>query len=69
LNFLEFFGELAAAEQAMSTDQCYTIPPFSADWNLEKNFTTNFRWECQDGRKSLLSLSEKGKKKQWNASE
>lgn len=64
-------GSGAAVTEApvMPTDQYYTIPPDSLDWNLEQKFTTKFRWEYQDGRESLLSLYEKGKIKQWNASE
>jgi hypothetical protein len=53
----------------MSTENNYTIPPDSLDWNLEQKYTTSFRWEYQDGRASLLSLYVKGKIKQWNASE
>ena len=53
----------------MSTENNYTIPPGSLDWNLEQKYTTSFRWEYQDGRASLLSLYEKGKVKQWNAAE
>ena len=53
----------------MSTNDNYTIPANSLDWNLEQKFTTSFRWEYQDGRASLLSLYEKGKIKQWNAAE
>jgi hypothetical protein len=53
----------------MSTENNYTIPPGSLDWNLEQKYTTAFRWEYQDGRASLLSLYEKGKVKQWNAAE
>jgi hypothetical protein len=53
----------------MSTSDYYTIPPDSLEWNIEQQFTTNFRWEYQDGRESLLGLYEKGKIKQWNASE
>ncbi|MBE9539545.1 MAG: diiron oxygenase [Proteobacteria bacterium] len=53
----------------MSTTDYYAIPTDSLDWNIEQKFTTNFRWEYQDGRESLINLYEKGKKKQWNASE
>ena len=53
----------------MSTTEYYTIPTSSLDWNLGQNYTTNFRWEYQDGRESLLNLYEKGKAKQWNAAD
>ncbi|KAA1188389.1 ferritin-like domain-containing protein [Pseudohalioglobus sediminis] len=53
----------------MSTTEYYTIPPSDLEWNLKQDYTTNFQWEYQDGRESLLNLYEKGKIKQWNASE
>ncbi|MCB0638089.1 MAG: ferritin-like domain-containing protein [Pseudomonadales bacterium] len=53
----------------MHTADYYTIPPDALEWNIKQQFTTNFRWEYQDGRESLLSLYEKGKARQWNASE
>ena len=53
----------------MSTTEYYTIPPSDLEWNLQQDYTTSFQWEYQDGREALLNLYEKGKTKQWNASE
>lgn len=53
----------------MKSADYYSIPPNSLEWNLKQDFTTSFQWEYQDGREDLLNLYEKGKIKQWNASE
>jgi hypothetical protein len=53
----------------MHSAEYYSIPQDSLEWNIKQDFTTSFQWEYQDGRESLLGLYEKGKIKQWNASE
>jgi P-aminobenzoate N-oxygenase AurF len=53
----------------MSSMDYYTIPTSELEWNLKQDYTTSFQWEYQDGRESLLNLYEKGKRKQWNASD
>ncbi|MBI3767617.1 MAG: ferritin-like domain-containing protein [Deltaproteobacteria bacterium] len=51
----------------MATEDRYARPIGDIDWPVAGTFDTNFRWEYQDGRESLLRLYEKGKEKQWNA--
>jgi len=53
----------------MATAQRYTIPVGTDDWTVGQDFTTNFRWEYDDGRENLLKLYKKGKAKQWDADE
>ena len=53
----------------MRSAEYYSIPQDSLEWNIRQDYTTSFQWEYQDGRESLLSLYEKGKIKQWNASD
>ena len=53
----------------MATVDRYAYPPDTTDWGVDQRFTTTFRWEYQDGREKLLNLYEKGKRRQWNASE
>jgi len=53
----------------MKSQDYYTIPVDELDWNVGQDFSTHFRWEYRDGRDSLLQLYEKGKRKQWNASD
>jgi len=50
----------------MSTTSRYSIPVDDVLWEVSVQFGTVFRWEYEDGRKSLLSLYEKGKNLQWN---
>ncbi len=52
----------------MATTDRYAIPVSSPDWAVPGSFDTNFRWEYQDGRESLLRLYQKGKDRQWDAS-
>ncbi len=52
----------------MST-RTYTLPVEQTRWEVPGGGTTIFTWEYDDGRDRLLSLYEKGKLKQWNASE
>ena len=51
----------------MPTEDRYAIAPGPIDWQVEQDFGTNFRWEYQDGRESLLKLYQKGKDRQWDA--
>src|SRR5689334_14872786 len=51
----------------MATDDRYARSPGSIDWSVGGTFDTNFRWEYQDGRESLLKLYQKGKDRQWDA--
>jgi hypothetical protein len=51
----------------MATIDRYARPADSTDWSVPGTFATNFRWEYQDGRDSLLKLYAKGKQKQWDA--
>src|SRR6266478_10096116 len=51
----------------MATADRYAKPIGTVDWPISESFNTNFRWEYEDGRDSLLKLYEKGKEKQWNA--
>ena len=53
----------------MSTVDRYAVPSPTADWDVPQQFTSTFRWEYEDGRASLLGLYEKGKVRQWNATE
>ncbi len=53
----------------MSTLDRYARAVGDVDFAFPTTFDTWFRWDYDDGRKSLLDLYEKGKKKQWNASE
>ncbi len=53
----------------MST-RIYTLPVEQTQWKVESAQTeTIFNWEYDEGRDKLLTLYEKGKDKQWNASE
>jgi para-aminobenzoate N-oxygenase AurF len=53
----------------MSTADRYVVPIEGLDWDVPQSFSGAFRWEYNDGRESLLSLYEKGKRQQWNAAE
>jgi hypothetical protein len=53
----------------MSTDRRYAVPAEPIEWTVPQSFNTTFRWEYEDGRASLLALYEKGKTRQWNATE
>jgi P-aminobenzoate N-oxygenase AurF len=53
----------------MATESRYPSPIDSLDWEIPSQFPTHFRWEYQDGSESLLKLYDKGKKRQWDASE
>jgi hypothetical protein len=48
----------------------YALPVDQTQWKIEGvTSTTVFNWEYDEGRDKLLTLYEKGKNKQWNASE
>jgi hypothetical protein len=51
----------------MATEDRYARAPGPIDWSVPGTFDTNFRWEYQDGRESLLKLYQKGKDRQWDA--
>src|SRR6185295_6240823 len=51
----------------MATVDRYARSAGPVDWSVPGTFDTNFRWEYQDGRDSLLKLYQKGKDKQWDA--
>jgi hypothetical protein len=51
----------------MATEDRYARSPGPVDWSVPGTFDTNFRWEYQDGRESLLKLYQKGKDRQWDA--
>ena len=46
----------------MSTADRYAVPTTTTDWDVKQNFTSTFRWEYEDGRASLLSLYERGRR-------
>ncbi len=50
----------------MATADRYAIPTGDLGWDIPQSFETNFNWEYQDGRESLLKLYSKGKKRQWD---
>src|SRR5678815_1353492 len=51
----------------MATEDRYARSPGPVDWSVPGTFDTNFRWEYEDGRESLLKLYQKGKDRQWDA--
>ena len=51
----------------MSSTRIYTLPVEQTGWHVPSGSTTAFNWEYDEGRDRLLSLYEKGKRKQWNA--
>ena len=53
----------------MSTESHYVSKLDTLDWQVAQEFETNFRWEYDDGRESLLNLYRKGKRQQWDAAE
>jgi 1,2-phenylacetyl-CoA epoxidase catalytic subunit len=50
----------------MST-RYYTLPVEQTKWEVASGNTTIFNWEYDETRDRLLTLYEKGKEKQWNA--
>jgi len=53
----------------MATEYRYAMPVAQTNWVVNGNMDTTFRWEYEDGRDSLLSLYDKGKKQQWDAAD
>src|SRR5215813_5317990 len=53
----------------MSTETRYAVPAATTQWTVPQSFNTTFRWEYEDGRAGLLALYEKGKARQWNATD
>src|SRR5574341_574910 len=51
------------------TTRIYTLPIEQTGWQVPGGGTTAFSWEYDQGRDRLLTLYEKGKHRQWNASE
>ena len=52
------------------TTKVYQLPVDKTGWQTEdKSGTATFTWDYDDGRDKLISLYEKGKKKQWDAAE
>jgi P-aminobenzoate N-oxygenase AurF len=47
----------------------YSLPVEQTQWHVPGGGTAIFDWEYDEGRDSLLTLYEKGKKRQWDASE
>ena len=45
----------------------YTLPVEETQWEVPSGNTTIFNWEYDESRDQLLTLYEKGKEKQWNA--
>src|SRR5919198_1176460 len=60
---------LTAGRRDVSTTRIYTLPVEQTGWHVPTGTTTAFSWEYDEGRDRLLSLYEKGKVKQWNASD
>jgi P-aminobenzoate N-oxygenase AurF len=52
----------------MSTRK-YALPVEQTRWYVPSGGETVFTWEYDEGRDKLLSLYEKGKKRQWNTNE
>ncbi len=53
----------------MATQDRYARPVDDVNWEVPGAFATVFRWEYQDGRDALLKLYDKGKRRQWDATE
>jgi hypothetical protein len=53
----------------MSTELHYVLPVEQTDWVVNGETATVLRWEYDDGRDSLLTLYDKGKKNQWDAAD
>jgi len=51
------------------TTRIYALPIQQTGWQVPGDGTTSFSWEYDQGRDRLLTLYEKGKHRQWNASE
>ncbi|HVJ53215.1 MAG TPA: ferritin-like domain-containing protein [Aliidongia sp.] len=53
----------------MTTELRYALPVDQTNWVVNGQTETVLRWEYEDGRESLLTLYDKGKKNQWDAAE
>lgn len=53
----------------MSTQRIYTTPVELTEWAVPGHSDARFNWEYDAGRDRLLNLYEKGKDKQWNATD
>ncbi|MBB5116983.1 aminobenzoate oxygenase [Streptomyces eurocidicus] len=51
----------------MTTREFYAHEPAGPLWEVPASGAARFSWEYQDGRERLLSLYQKGKDKQWDA--
>jgi hypothetical protein len=49
------------------TTRHYALPVETTEWRIEGRTETVFNWEYDEPRDRLLTLYEKGKKKQWDA--
>jgi hypothetical protein len=49
--------------------RAYALPVEQTKWEVSGGNTTVFNWEYDEGRDKLLNLYEKGKTRQWNATE
>ena len=50
----------------MSTQYRYPMPVDVTQWTIGKQNETTFSWECEDGKRELLDLYDKGKRQQWD---
>ena len=53
----------------MSSTYRYTIPVEQTNWKINGQTETQFTWEYDDGRDTMLKLYDKGKQQQWDAAE
>jgi hypothetical protein len=51
------------------TTRVYTLPIEQTGWQVPTGSTTSFSWDYDQGRDRLLNLYEKGKQRQWNATD
>src|SRR5690242_14196481 len=52
------------------SERIYAVPVQQTQWRLpDASSTVTFNWEYDESRDRLLTLYEKGKSKQWNASD
>ncbi|MCD9142397.1 ferritin-like domain-containing protein [Streptomyces albireticuli] len=51
----------------MTTREFYAHEPAESVWEVPASGSARFSWDYQDGRERLLSLYQKGKDKQWDA--
>lgn len=49
------------------TTRKYALPVEQTRWQVPSGSTTTFSWDYDEGRDRLLSLYEKGKRRQWDA--